>query len=160
MGENYELAPVIYAGWNVYQQHIVAALRPLTDEQLAWRAGPKLRTIDVIARHMIGARARWFYGLDEREEFKPFRGWDRRGAWPRRAEELVFGLEQTMQGMQDAIQSWTEAEWAQTWPGEDDSEPELITRQWVIWHLIEHDLFHGGEISLTLGAHGLDGLGL
>ena len=25
------------------------------------------------------------------------------------------------------------------------------TRQWVIWHLIEHDVHHGGEISLTLG---------
>jgi len=25
----------------------------------------------------------------------------------------------------------------------------------VIWHLIEHDLHHGGEIALTLGLHGL-----
>ena len=50
----------------------------------------------------------------------------------------------------------TPADWQQTYPGDDDdSEPAIITRQWVIWHLIEHDLHHGGEISLTLGMHGL-----
>jgi uncharacterized damage-inducible protein DinB len=25
----------------------------------------------------------------------------------------------------------------------------------VVWHLIEHDLHHGGELSLTLGMHGV-----
>lgn len=160
MIENHGLEPTVYAGWQTYQQHILRALRPLTAEQLKLHAGPQLRTIDVIACHIIGARARWFYGLDEREVFLQFRGWDRPEAPVRTAEELVHGLEQTWQGMQAAIHSWTAAEWAQTWPGEDDSEPEIITRQWVIWHLIEHDLFHGGEISLTLGAHGLEGLGL
>jgi uncharacterized damage-inducible protein DinB len=40
-------------------------------------------------------------------------------------------------------------------PGEGTHEPSLITRQWVIWHLIEHDLHHGGEISLTMGMYRL-----
>jgi uncharacterized damage-inducible protein DinB len=70
------------------------------------------------------------------------------------------GLEATWAGMQEAIQRWTSAEWQQTWPGEDASEPELISRQWVIWHLIEHDLPHGGEVSITLGAHGVQALHL
>jgi uncharacterized damage-inducible protein DinB len=26
----------------------------------------------------------------------------------------------------------------------------------VVWHVLEHDLHHGGEISLTLGMHGID----
>ena len=39
--------------------------------------------------------------------------------------------------------------------GERRGEHYSFTRQWVIWHLIEHDLHHGGEISLTLGAHEL-----
>ena len=62
--------------------------------------------------------------------------------------------------MQVAIAGWTLADWQQTWPGEDQSEPEVITRQWVIWHLIEHDLHHGGEISPTLGVHGITGFSL
>ncbi len=51
-------------------------------------------------------------------------------------------------------------EWATTYPGEPPEEPARITRPWVIWHLIEHDLHHGGEVSLTLGTHGLAAPGL
>ena len=54
----------------------------------------------------------------------------------------------------------TAEDWQQTWLGEDEGEPDTITRPWVIWHLIEHDLHHGGEISLTLGANGISGLSL
>jgi uncharacterized damage-inducible protein DinB len=25
----------------------------------------------------------------------------------------------------------------------------------VVWHVMEHDLHHGGELSLTLGMHGM-----
>jgi uncharacterized damage-inducible protein DinB len=25
----------------------------------------------------------------------------------------------------------------------------------VVWHVLEHDLHHGGELSLTLGLHGI-----
>lgn len=48
----------------------------------------------------------------------------------------------------------------QTWPGEHGGEPKIIARPWVIWHLIEHDLHHGGENSITLGAHGISGVSL
>ncbi|MGH2633978.1 MAG: DinB family protein, partial [Tepidiformaceae bacterium] len=33
-----------------------------------------------------------------------------------------------------------------------------VTRQWLIWRVLHHDIHHTGEISLTLGAHGLPGL--
>ncbi len=29
-----------------------------------------------------------------------------------------------------------------------NGEDQTYTRQWVIWHLIEHDLHHGGELPL------------
>ena len=130
--------------------------------ELDLRAAPDLRSIGEIARHMIGARARWFYLLmgEGGEEFKALGRWDRRGGRARSGQELVSGLHRTWQGMQAAIGGWSPGEWEQTWLGEDQSEPEVITRQWVIWHLIEHDLHHGGEISLTLGAYGISGIAL
>src|SRR5690606_28840664 len=125
-------------------------------------AGPTLRSVGHIAAHMIGARARWFHALmgEGGDEFQALGNWDRRGARARSAQELGDGLERTWQGMHEAIARWTPEEWQETWPGEDESEPEVITRPWVIWHLIEHDLHHGGEISITLGANGSRGLSL
>jgi uncharacterized damage-inducible protein DinB len=156
------IVPAIYAGWNAYQQAVIAALKPLDESQLASRVSPKLRSVEQIASHMIGARARWFYLLmgEGGSSFEALGKWDRHGGRVRRAEELVDGLERTWKGMQSAIASWSAEDWQKTWPGEDESEPEMITRAWVIWHLIEHDLHHGGEISLTLGACGITGINL
>ena len=76
----------------------------------------------------------------------------------RSAEELVEGLKKTWEGMHDAIDSWSAEQWGDSWPGEYDGEPKTITRTWVIWHLIEHDLHHGGEISIILGANAIPGI--
>jgi uncharacterized damage-inducible protein DinB len=147
----------IYEGWHTYQTLLITALTPLLPDQLAVRAALTLRSIEEIATHMIGARARWFYQLmgEGGDEFALLATWDRPDMPIRNAAELVHGLETTWQGMQEAITRWSEADWQQTYAGEDASEPALIMRQWVIWHLIEHDLHHGGEIGLTLGMHGL-----
>ena len=152
----------IYEGWHTYQQAISQALEPLSAEQLALRPAPHLRSVGEIAAHIIGARARWFYQLmgEGGDEFAALARWDRRGAPARSAAELVQGLQQTWAGMHQAIARWTPEQWQETWPGEDDGDPEIITRPWVIWHLIEHDIHHGGEISITLGAHGVPALPL
>lgn len=156
-----ELVSTIYEGWRTYQGALVEALAPLSEEQLALSVAPNLRSVQDIARHIVGARARWFYLLmgEGGEAFKQMGRWDARDGRARSAQELVQGLERTWEGMQEAIGRWTYEDWAQTWPGED-GEPETLTRQWVLWHLIEHDVHHGGEISLTLGAHGVRALGL
>lgn len=152
----------IYGGWHTYQRAFSKAIAPLDADQLAMRAAPKLRSVGEIAAHIIGARAHWFYLLmgEGGEAFEALGKWDRRGTKAQTAEELVRGLEATWVGMHDAIVRWSAEDWEKTWPGEDDSEPEVLTRQWVIWHLIEHDLHHGGEISITLGAFGLSALEL
>jgi uncharacterized damage-inducible protein DinB len=162
MSNDQKLLSSIYKGWHTYQEVLIQALRPLQEDQLALRVDPKLRTVGEIARHIIGARARWFYQLmgEGGEEFEAFGKWDRRGGRERDAEELIHGMERTWEGMQVAIASWSAEEWQKTWPGEDKSEPDVITRPWVIWHLIEHDLHHGGEISITLGARGISALDL
>ena len=161
MKNDQDLISSIYEGWHTYQQTITQAIAPLDPDQLTLRAASKMRSVGEITTHIIGARARWFYLLMKEggEEFKALGRWDRRGAKARIAEELVTGLDATWEGMHNAMAAWTAEDWKKTWPGEDN-EPEVITRQWVIWHLIEHDLHHGGEISITLGVHGLPGLGL
>lgn len=157
-----ELISTIYEGWQAYQEVLIRALRPLTEDQLALQASPQVRSVEVIARHMIGARARWFYQLlgEGGNEFKTLGNWDRRGRKARSAEELISGLERTWQGMQAAISSWSPQDWEQTWGNDRDYGPKIFTRQWVIWHLLEHDLFHGGEISMILGMHGISGVDL
>jgi uncharacterized damage-inducible protein DinB len=159
MAEDTSTLSVFYQGWHDYQQLLIKALAPLSSEQLALRVAPRLRTISDIVLHIIGARARWFHDLMEvgDEDFAQLGRWDSKGAPTRDAAELVDGLETTWRVMQETLANWTPEDLLFSYPGEPgEGEPETFTRQWVIWHLIEHDLHHGGEVSLTLGIHGLE----
>ncbi len=148
-----------YEGWENYQELLIKAIAPLTPEQLALRPAPHLRSIGENLLHMIGARARWCHlalGLGD-EAFAALGRWDRRDAPERSAAELVSGLRDSWLVLRDALRGWTPADLAYTIPNDEPEpgEPEAFTRQWIIWHLIEHDLHHGGEISQTLGMHSL-----
>lgn len=71
------LAP-LYQGWDKYQQHLVKVLAPLSSEQLELHAGSHLRSPGDLARHIIGARARWlYYVLQEGDENLAALGWPR-----------------------------------------------------------------------------------
>ena len=37
-------------------------------------------------------------------------------------------------------------------------EGEPYTLSWIIWHVLEHEIHHRGELSLVLGLLGRDGL--
>jgi uncharacterized damage-inducible protein DinB len=155
----------VYKGWDGYQQHLVHALTPLSTEQLALRAAPHLRSVGIIATHIIGARARWlYYVLKEGDEsLVSFGKWDNPGQPARSAAELLSGLEATWQVIQDVLQRWTVADLEVLFHDIDENgeeEEEAFTRQWVIWHLIEHDVHHGGEISFVLGMHGVAAIDL
>ena len=162
MAENDTTLVTLYKGWDVYQKQLVKVITPLAAEQLALRAAPQLRSIGMIAAHIVGARVRWFHRLmgEGGVDIHLLGTWDRPEAPVRSAAELVEGLEDSWQLIQNSLAHWTLADLDYVFEGTYGGEEYSLTRQWIIWHVIEHDLHHGGEISLTLGAHGMVGLDL
>jgi uncharacterized damage-inducible protein DinB len=146
-----------YKGWEDYQDHLVKAIAPLTTDQLALRAAPNLRSIGELATHMIRTRASWFHRAigEGSDETAPFLQWQDPNAPARTAAELVNGLEATWRMIHSSLARWTPDDLAQPFQREWHGEVATLTRQWIIWHLIEHDLHHGGEISYSLGMHDL-----
>lgn len=147
----------IYKGWDNYQSLLTRAIAPLSQEQLALRTAPHLRSVGMIATHIIAARFRWFHFVlgEGHQDLIYLAEWDKDTAQPRSAAELVSGLEATWQVIQQALEHWTSADLEQILQGTYRDEEYSFSRQWVIWHVIEHDLHHGGEISFVLGAHNL-----
>lgn len=164
MAEHSTGALTLYPGWDAFQELLVRAIAPLTQEQLALRPAPHLRSVEENCLHIIGARARWCHhmmGIGD-ETFAAFGGWDRPGMPERSATELVTDLQDSWHVLRDALTRMTVANLDDTFPNTDPDpgEPEVFTRGWILWHLIEHDIYHGGEISVTLGMHRLPGLDL
>jgi uncharacterized damage-inducible protein DinB len=132
-------------------------IEPLTAEQLALGAAPNLRSIRDIATHIVGAKARWlhrFLGLGD-ASYDDMMTWDRPNQPARTGAELAEGLRRTGALLRDTLPTWSEADLQYRFEGEYQGEAYSLSRRWVIWHLIEHDLHHGGEVSFSLGMHGL-----
>src|SRR5437660_11957895 len=148
----------LYKGWDTYQTLLIKAIEPLSLDQLALRTASQLRSISDLASHIIGARAGWlYYTLEKGDEHLVSLASQPASS----AAELVNGLEATWQGIQDALSNWTISDLAEIVHDTDENgEDQTYTRQRVIWHRIEHDLHHGGELSFTLVMHGLTGIAI
>src|SRR5260370_12968041 len=157
MSETSETLAFFTQGWQHYQNQLSIALARLEPAQLALRAAPNLRSIDELARHIIAVRVGWFhYNLEEGDEdFAAFGTWAEPGSLPRSASELVSGLEKTWQVMQEVLGRYTLSDLQSTVQDESVGQTSTYTRGWVIWHVMEHDLHHGGGIDYSLGMHGL-----
>jgi uncharacterized damage-inducible protein DinB len=145
---------------------LVDAIAPLNDAQLGLTAAPGLWPVRMLVSHVVSVR-HWYFSSWMGEggtEWMKYDDWDEREEMAtRQSAELVRGLEETWSIVLSSLQHWKVADLDTTFrrptPNAKGESP-VRTRQWLIWHVAEHDVHHGGEISLTLGMHGLQGLDL
>jgi uncharacterized damage-inducible protein DinB len=150
-----------YKGWDAYQALLIKALAPLSSEQLALRVAPDLRSLAENVAHIISGRMSNFLFMGEGDaDMAALEKWDLPGAPPRSAAELISGLESTWQMIHAALVRWTPANLDDGFVEVQNGKESRLTRQAIIWSTIKHDLHHGGEVSLTLGAHHLEALDL
>jgi uncharacterized damage-inducible protein DinB len=150
---------VIYENWREYNAKLRTAIAPLTDEQLRLQPAARMWPLEQIVQHIISVRAGWFSGTlqDSDELMDAYMEWGQRDSPSRSAAELARGLDETWAFIETRLQRWTPEECAMTFPDEWDGQIDEVSRSWVIYHVLEHDLNHGGEVSLILGMNGLPG---
>jgi len=158
-----------YQGWETYQQSLVETIAPLSSEQLALRAASHQWTIGMLAQHMIGNRVWWFqvWMGEGNPELASIAQWDPSDIeWQpvQDAASLVAGLVSTWDMIAEALARWTAADLGHVFqPPAALREDErnnfpAFTRKWIVWHVLEHEIHHGGELSLALGEYSLAGI--
>jgi uncharacterized damage-inducible protein DinB len=148
-------------GWENYQQALVASIVPLSSEQLALPVAPHYLSIGGLLAHMIDARVSWFSGwmgegTSDLAHWHEERSRDEQAL--QEAASLVAMFEKTWHVISSALDRWTSADLEHLFPPPaylSEEEPPH-TRQWIVWHVLEHEIHHGGEFSLALGTCGLD----
>jgi uncharacterized damage-inducible protein DinB len=156
------IAP-IYRDWRIYNEAIVAALRPLTPDQLALDGGPPGWPIWAVAGHTAGVRVYWLCGIvgEPGAESTPFPdaasgiGWEDDLTHPRDATELIGAFETTWRVVEDVLGRWTIDDLELPVRRESAGRLELHTRGSVLSRMLSHDAYHAGQLSLILGANGL-----
>jgi uncharacterized damage-inducible protein DinB len=150
------LATFVHA-WGSYQDGLVRAIEPLATEQLALCIAPDLRTIGQLATHIPATRAGWMTGalgvgvgtLDN------IAGWNVPEPPALGAGEIAAAFGATWDALRSYLEDASPAELAAEVTVSRNGRSYTFVRSWVVWHLLEHDLHHGGELAFSLGAHGL-----
>jgi len=148
--------------WENYQQRLIATITPLSSEQFALPVVSH-QTIGELLEHMIGARFWWFHrwmGEGDADLVHWADHWGEDEQAKPNAASLVTGFEKTWQTISSALSRWTAADLEHLVPppaAVADKQP-AHTREWIIWHVLEHEIHHGGELSLTLGGYGLQAI--
>jgi uncharacterized damage-inducible protein DinB len=159
MEQNQSTLDVIYDNWRGYNDKLLKAVAPLTDEQLTLQPAPRMWPLGQIVQHIIGVRAGWFCGTlqDSDDVMEAYMEWGQRDSPWRGAAELVHGLDETWGFIESRLRRWSLEDCAMIFPDEWEGQIDYVSRSWVIYHVLEHDLHHGGEVSLILGMNGLLG---
>jgi uncharacterized damage-inducible protein DinB len=146
--------------WETYQQRLIATITPLSSEQLALPVVSH-ETIGELLAHMIGARFWWFHRWMGEEEPPELVDWGDEEDL-RDAASLVSAFATTWRMISPALSRWTatDLEHLVQPPASVAAERSPHTREWIVWHVLEHEIHHGGELSLALGGHGLRGIDL
>lgn len=152
-----------FKGWQLGNERLVAAIRPLNADQLALPVGSPTWPIWASASHVAGARAYWLCTVfgEAGLETTPFTdaiaesGWEDDLEHPRSADELVRALESTWKIVEHCLATWTPESLGQEARRVRGDEVQMHTQQSILYRILTHDAYHTGEISLTLGSAGL-----
>jgi uncharacterized damage-inducible protein DinB len=161
MTEHLTLAP-FYDGWERQLRLLMKAIQPLTADELAITAD-RYRATWRIAAHIAGNHVYYFQTImgEGDPALAEFFAWDEGDADtppPRSSEELIRALTATWRMIESCVQQWTPTMLDDRFPITRGERSFEVTRQWVIWRVLAHDIHHIGEIPLTLGNHGLPGI--
>jgi uncharacterized damage-inducible protein DinB len=151
-----------YDGWRLANDRLSEMIGSLTREQLALRPAPNLWPIWATTAHVAGVRVYWLCTIlkEPGAERTPFdnptgEGWEDDLTHPRDSSELTSALASTWQIVQRCLERWTPEMLQEEFRRERDGQIQIHSRQSVLMRMITHDGYHCGEISQTLGIHGM-----
>ncbi len=156
-GQSPSTLDVIYENWRLHQEKLRESIAPLTVEQIELQPAPRMWPLGQIVQHIISVRAGWFSGTLQEEDpaMTAYMEWGQQESPARSGAELARGLDETWAFIEARLRRWTPADCARTFPDEWQGQITYVSRSWVIYHVMEHDLHHGGQVSLILGMNGL-----
>jgi uncharacterized damage-inducible protein DinB len=151
-----------YGMWPHYNRRLREVIAGMTAEQLAIRPAPDLWPIWATVGHTAGMRVYWLCHVvgEPGAESTPFDpdadvGWEDDLDRPRSAEELAMALDSTWRIVDGVLDRWTPEALAENVERRYGEQVQVHTKASIVQRMFSHEAYHCGELSQTLGIHGL-----
>ena len=151
-----------YDMWPQYNRRLREVVAPMTEKQLAIRPSAAGLPIWATVGHTVAMRVYWLCDVvgEPGAETTPFgdaaiSDWADDLDHPRAAHELVGAVDSGWRIVQVCLDRWTSEMLADEIERNHDGTIQVHTRSSILQRLLTHEAYHCGELSQTLGIHGL-----
>ena len=139
----------LFAHWNEVRSGLLSALDLLTDSQLDFKPREGLWTVRETVVHLAGTEDGWlrYYTANRWHENIP-----QAEDYPTIAslKELLAEMHRrTLEQFSQDADALMEQVCSLPWGGQ-------VTMGWAVWHVLEHEIHHRGEVYLMLGMMGIE----
>jgi uncharacterized damage-inducible protein DinB len=148
--------------WPQYNRRLRDVIGAMSAEELAIRPSADVWPIWATVGHTAGVRVYWLCEIagEPGADTAPFEvpssgGWEDVLDHPRDAQELVHALDSTFAIIESCLDGWTDDMMAEEIHRDYLGSSQRHTRASILQRLFSHDAYHCGELSQTLGIHGL-----
>jgi uncharacterized damage-inducible protein DinB len=143
----------VFSHWDQVREDLLTTIDQFDDSELLFTPFDSSWPVGQIMLHIGSAEAGWFCYVISQELID----------WP------IFDMEvyptcESIKTLLVDIHDMTKSQLA-SWDLEDLERPirlpwnnHELSLSWIIWHVLEHEIHHRGELSLVLGLLGRDGL--
>jgi len=142
----------LFSHWQKVRTGLLATIEQFSEEELGHIPFNGSWTVGQIMLHIADCEDNWLHGV-VREEFRPWISYDLTD-YPTKGD-IVALLDRARQRTVHFLNGLEE--------GDLDREYRIpsghpFSLGWIIWHVLEHEIHHRGELSLILGMLGREGL--
>ena len=159
------LLKTVFEGWEGYNTSLVHAIEPLSQSQLEFRLASGISSVGEIVEHLALGRLEWFSrmkspgSVEMWEQLKP--RLNERGVLADRAiatdaSSLVRLLNETWAMVERSLNEWTVDDIWETYEQPYQGVTYAVSRQWVLWRIMCHDIQHGGQLTILLRVQGIE----
>ena len=154
---------LFYDRWPQYNQALADVVGALTDQELAVRPSPGGWPIWATTGHTVAMRVYWLCGVagEAGAHTTPWPdpltglGWEDDLDHPRGAAELVEAIHSTWALVDGVLDRWTPDFLTEAVVRVHGDARQVHSRSSILQRLLTHEAYHCGELSQTLGIHGL-----
>jgi uncharacterized damage-inducible protein DinB len=141
----------LFSHWDEVRRGLIQALDQLSDDQLHFTPREGLRALGTVACHIANAEEGWFRYVITRELEE----------WPAEYTVADYPTIESVKSLLAEVHSRTDTYLAGLKVEEMDRVIEApwgesFRQGWIIWHVVEHEIHHRGEIFLMLGLLGME----
>jgi uncharacterized damage-inducible protein DinB len=152
-----------YDRWPQYNRRLTEVVGAMTDEQLAIESGPDRMSIWATVGHTAAMRTYWLCGVvgEPGADGTPWPDPNNDPDWadepdhPRTAAELVGALTTTFAIVDGVLDRWTPEMLDENIERRYLDQVQIHSRASILQRILTHEAYHSGELSQTLGIHGL-----